>query len=317
MEFTFEPWISEVGLSTGGLKCVQKAELIDLKALLLVDISDLDELSLSIGDRGKLKWACEQLRLENIGLFPRRASKVLIHDVQEKADIFQSPKQRVKPAVSPSDQRYSVEEVTGLLESQRISFQNRDTSAECAALQRDSTGRPPAFLGPARATTRSLGHGDALSGRARNYTQPLVSDLLAINDSSIDHIKGEKPYLPINFVSYLRGQHPDEESIIQTANGIDLVLRDNLKKTTPEKLTYGQYLEASHRIFRLLAPALTQTEFEEYLEYMSEVGILLQIFTTSSVFSLDHLHRQDMYYKGRRWDNINHTLQFKAYKCFT
>ena len=68
-------------------------------------------------------------------------------------------------------------------------------------------------------------------------------------------------------------------------------------------------MEASARILRLLAPTFTPIVFEEYIEYVSQLGILLQIFTVGSVFALDHLHRQDVYYKSRKWDNINQTLQ--------
>jgi hypothetical protein len=63
-----------------------------------------------------------------------------------------------------------------------------------------------------------------------------------------------------------------------------------------------------------LKPTFTPTVFEEYIEYVSQLGILLQIFTVGSVFALDHLHRQDVYYKSRKWDNINQTLQMSILK---
>jgi hypothetical protein len=94
------------------------------------------------------------------------------------------------------------------------------------------------------------------------------------------------------------------------ANGTDLILWDNVKKPTLEKLSTGQYTEASARILRLLAPSMSAVEFDEYVDYIAQIGILLQIFTVGSVYSLDHLHRQDVYYKrGKRWDEINNTLQ--------
>jgi hypothetical protein len=308
MDFSFEDWIQELGLSENGLKCIVKAELTDLKALVLVDIRDLDEIKLSLGDRGKIKYGIETLKADHAELFrsknpPKNDDGVKVQVKAEPSVIEQS-----------IDQKYSVEEVTALLENQRLSFQNVSGRLESAALRGPDRGStPPPYIG--QATTKSLGRDGELSRRAQDYAGPLVSDLLAIGDSAADSkARGEKPYLPINFVSYLRGQHPDEESIIQTANGTDLILRDNVRKPVPEKLTTGQYIEASHRIFRLLAPTLTGSEFDAYIEYMSEIGILLQIFTIGSVFLLDHLHRQDVHLKGRRWDNINHTLQIAILK---
>jgi hypothetical protein len=53
-----------------------------------------------------------------------------------------------------------------------------------------------------------LGRDDCLRSQARDYSRPFVSDLLASEASPVEPSrKGEKPYLPINFVSYLRGQH--------------------------------------------------------------------------------------------------------------
>jgi hypothetical protein len=313
--FSFDEWLSDVGLSENGVKCIVRAELTDLKALLLVNVSDvLDELKLSLGDRGKLKYNLEALKAEHSELYTPVKIAKQVKPPPEREDLKKSD--LGSGAGNENEQKYSIVEVTALLESQRLNLQDPDQTGlknvESAALN-SLPGRRPPFLG--QVTTRSLARDSQLSRRAKAYAGPLVSDLLATNDSSTDKTRGEKPpFLPCNFVSYLRGQHPDEESIVQSVNGTDLILRDNLKRPSPDKITTGQYTEASHRILRLLAPTLSEDEFDEYLEYMCQVGILLQTFTVGSVFALDHLHRQDVHYKGRLWDNINQTLQIAILK---
>jgi hypothetical protein len=47
----------------------------------------------------------------------------------------------------------------------------------------------------------------------------------------------------------------------------------------------------------------------EYLDYLRQPGILLQTFTCSSVFSLDHLHRQFVFETGARWNLIESTFE--------
>jgi hypothetical protein len=310
MDFNYDQWLSDVGLSENGVKIIVRAELTDLKALLLVNVSDvLEELKLSLGDRGKLKYNLEALKAEHAELYVPVSVKH-VKPAHEREQFKEDSKK--SDSTIGSDQKYSVEEVTALLESQRLNFQDPDQIVTNGARSAALNDRPP-FLG--QVTTRSLARDEQLSRRARAYAGPLVSDLLASNDSSTDKTRGEKPpYLPCNFISYLRGQHPDEESIVQSVNGTDLILRDNLKRPSPEKITSGQYMEASHRILRLLAPTLSESDFEDYIEYMCQVGILLQTFTVGSVFALDNLHRQDVFYKGRAWDNINQTLQIALLK---
>ena len=149
--------------------------------LLVVDVSDLNELKLSLGDRGKLKYSLRVLRDDNVDLFrPRRGSKVLIQelDPDEDHELF-NLRPRGADRKNTQPQRYSVEEVSALLENQHISIQILSNPHESASLfQRDFSA--PAFLGggscAGQATTRSLGRDDCLRSQARDYSRPFVSD---------------------------------------------------------------------------------------------------------------------------------------------
>ena len=57
----------------------------------------------------------------------------------------------------------------------------------------------------------------------------------------------------------------------------------------------------------------SQTE-RDYLEYLRQIGILLQTFTPSSVFCLDHIHRQYIFESGERWHLIQNTLENSVLK---
>ena len=57
----------------------------------------------------------------------------------------------------------------------------------------------------------------------------------------------------------------------------------------------------------------TQTELE-YLNYLRQVGILLQTFTPASVFCLDHLHRTYVFETGAKWCIIENTLENSVLK---
>ena len=52
----------------------------------------------------------------------------------------------------------------------------------------------------------------------------------------------------------------------------------------------------------------------EYLEYLRQIGILLQTFTTSSVFCLDHIHRLYIHETGSPWNVIENTLENSVLK---
>jgi hypothetical protein len=62
--FDFGVWIESTSLSPGGRTKLAKAEITDLKALLLVTPADIVAVKLAPGDRAKLSTSIAQLRVE-------------------------------------------------------------------------------------------------------------------------------------------------------------------------------------------------------------------------------------------------------------
>jgi hypothetical protein len=109
-----------------------------------------------------------------------------------------------------------------------------------------------------------------------------------------------------------------DEDILNEHNGIELVLRSvGAKKPTPDKLSTGQFIEASSIILQLLLPTFSLQDLTDYVEYTWQVGYYMQIFSVGSVFMLHHEHRKNVFFKKHRWcaDDqclANGTLKQKA-----
>jgi hypothetical protein len=59
---------------------------------------------------------------------------------------------------------------------------------------------------------------------------------------------------------------------------------------------------------------LDEEAYTQYLDYLRQLGILLQTFTASSVFTLDHIHRLYVHDTGSQWNIIENTLENSVLK---
>ena len=137
-----------------------------------------------------------------------------------------------------------------------------------------------------------------------------MRDLLNFDDVPVNS-RGEKVLLPINFLSCVRGTQ-DNDEVVHSGKGLNLVLQSNLNRVKPEKLTAGQWISANARIMNKLitSGSLTTSSLTDYLEYTRKLGDLLQLYMASSVFLLDHHHRVEVHESGiRRWSDIDCTLE--------
>ena len=139
-----------------------------------------------------------------------------------------------------------------------------------------------------------------------------VKDILGIQECGLlgsQSKRGEKPLLPVDFISVIPGIVPGEEDILNQHNGIELVIRSvGAKKPTPDKLSTGQYIEASNTILQQLLPTFSTSDLVDYVEYQRQVGYYMQIFSVGSVFLLDHEHRKNVFYKKHKWNAIDQCL---------
>ena len=122
-------------------------------------------------------------------------------------------------------------------------------------------------------------------------------------------------YLPVNFISHLRGSRGEEEEILKTEGGTKLILaQPNRKVIQPEKLTQGLFFGANARILARMIPYLTP-ELANYLDYLRKVGDLLINYTAASVYLLDNEHRYEVSENpDSRWNVIDPTLSLNILK---
>jgi hypothetical protein len=116
-------------------------------------------------------------------------------------------------------------------------------------------------------TTSSLAGLPSLQHINNNFATSSVKDILGIEECGRVAKKGEKPLQPVDFVTVIPGTVPGDEDILNHHEGIELVIRTvGAKKRTPDRLSTGQYIEASSLILQLLLPTITVQELTDYVE---------------------------------------------------
>jgi hypothetical protein len=167
-------------------------------------------------------------------------------------------------------------------------------------------------------TAKTLAKDQLLNRLAGQFAQGGLQDSLSLQELSLAGLlKGDKALLPVNFVTVFSGCGAEDEEVLGCGqNQGRLVWQSgkagSLKKPTADRLSYGQFFEANARILNLLN--LDEQSYTEYLDYLRQLGILLQTFTASSVFTLDHIHRQFVHESGSQWNLIENTLENSVLK---
>jgi hypothetical protein len=135
-----------------------------------------------------------------------------------------------------------------------------------------------------------------------------MSDILCLDDCATNS-KGERPLLPVNFVSTPKGIIIDQYQVVTTDKDGSMKLKPSKYKPTPDKITVGQWVAANARIMSKLMPKFSPQDLIDYLDYNRKIGDLLNQFTYSSVFLVDNDHRVDVNHSGRRWNDIDCSLE--------
>jgi hypothetical protein len=179
----------------------------------------------------------------------------------------------------------------------------------------------PALLGtqniPSRMnTTQTLARDPMLQSQFAGYQNSVLRDFSNIN--SIPRMPAGEGllYLPVNFVSHVRGsgsRGAEDEELLKTESGAKLYFANSPKKIGPEKLTQGLFFGANARILARIIPNLTP-EVAVYLDYLRQIGDLLINYTSQSVYCLDHDHRFQVIELARPWNQIDPTLCLNVLK---
>jgi hypothetical protein len=328
-DFHMDKWMHDVGLCVGGKNKLESAEIKDEMAITLLDEITLLTVKLAPGDFVKFRRGQVDLRAK-LDKPPKLVSDTGI------------TKQGVDAGTSGKTPMYSMEQFAAFLSGRPMEAMATSgvTQPRMENTGNLNAGGIPHVQLPGYSTLPSRpfaslpppSHGDGYCRTLPLSSQPVASalqasgsasvldvnrsfmkDLLCMQDSTTNAI-GEKPLLPCNFVSNVRGTVSESEEVIHTGDGTQLILKKTPKKPSPDKLSAGQWVSANIRILQRLLPSFSEQELSDYLDYTIGVGDNLQLFTGSSVFILDNEHRIDVHKSGRRWNNIDSRLENRFLK---
>lgn len=280
-EFNLKIWCSELKITETGCKKIETNNVTDLETLLLFREKDIDLLKLSAGDA--LRFRVGINRLHSMADSPPALSDEPTFPIKKQvADTT------TKKFPQDTAKTYSLEEVQLLLAGRSAVT----TGAMAQGVSNTSL-------------SSQLGHATT----SVNDVREMMRDLLCLDELPLNS-RGEKALLPINFLSCIRGTQ-DKDEVLHSGKSMNLVLQSSTKRVTPEKLTVGQWIGANSRILDKLISSgrLNSAQLAEYLDYTRKIGDLLQIFTFSSVFTLDNAHRLEVHETSKKWNEIDATLQ--------
>jgi hypothetical protein len=165
-------------------------------------------------------------------------------------------------------------------------------------------------------TTQSLARNTELSKLLDEYNEEGGDDLIQAQDAVNSRLKSGQGELKFrkalaipDFIRTSRGRGILEDDELVTKNGLSFKLQGRTKKVEVENVTIPQWMSANICICELLTPSMTVREIKDYLNYSKQVGDLLQIYTSSSVFQLDHEHRQEVAFEEHGWHEVSAHLE--------
>ena len=141
------------------------------------------------------------------------------------------------------------------------------------------------------------------------YLSSFARDRLSSAQPSNSGEKRKKTLFIHDFLTRPDGFVPDEEDTVTSNSGVVLSFKAKPKHVEPKDVTIAQWITANARIFDILSLSMSETQKAEYSEYVKQVGDLLQIYTESSVMSLDCEHRKHVTATNRAWDCISLHLE--------
>jgi hypothetical protein len=319
-EPSFEEWLDYIGLTKQGREKLEKATVCSLKAVQCLSSEDISELKLGVGDRGLFRFGWEAVK--NPTGSPSKKSPL-----PEAEEPITSADPKLPASTDSEAKIYSISDIAKFLGQSPSASRSIDPSERLGAVGGISEGGLQSVpnigarissRASSGVTAKTLAKDQLLNRLAGQFAQGGLQDTLSLQELSLAGlIKGEKALLPVNFVTIFSGCGIDEEEVVGTGQFQGRLVWQSgkggsAKRPTADKLSYGQFFEASARILNLLN--LDEHSYTQYLDYLRQLGILLQTFTASSVFTLDHIHRQYIHETGNPWNFIENTLENSVLK---
>ena len=76
-------------------------------------------------------------------------------------------------------------------------------------------------------------------------------------------------------------------------------------KPEAKGVSVAQWVTTNIAILEKLMPNFSSQELRDYLSNTKQIGDLLQIYTSESIFTLDNEHRKDVCFGNQRWCDIS------------
>ena len=309
----FDEWTEYVGLTKNGKEKLEKATVCSVQAVKCLTEDDIVEIRLGVGDRGLFKAAWKALSVPSeLPEYSPDPNKPAAESVSAHVSSLNFP-----TGVDTESKVYSIADVAKFL-GQTPSVPSASGVSTLLTGVTPIVGARTSTRAASSVTAKTLAKDQLLNRLAGQFAQGGLQDSLSLQELSIAGLlKGDKALLPVNFVTIFTGCGAEDEEVLGCGqNQGRLVWQSGksgtLKKPTADRLSYGQFFEANARILNLLN--LDEESYTEYLDYLRQLGILLQTFTASSVFTLDHIHRQFVHETSGRWNFIENTLENSVLK---
>jgi hypothetical protein len=303
-DFDMDLWLIEAGISDAGRKKLYAAEVKDEYVIEEMDDETLLSIKLAPGDYLRFRRA-QKLFKKKLDILPGLMPQNPSVDEAKMAASLEVPKM-------PVDGLYTLDQFASFLAGKSTLLTPAGVPVDSskmfggAVLPVPSSMESSAVAVPAVADVKAV---DAVA-----MGKSFMKDLLNIDDCCTND-QGEKPLLPVNFVSTPRGIIMDQEKVVTTNKDGELTIKPSKNRPTADKLTAGQWVAANSRILAKLAPKFTPQQMMDYLDYTRKLGDLLTQFTQASVFVLDNNHRIEVnQIADKRWNNIDCTLELYTLK---
>jgi hypothetical protein len=302
-DISIDEWLDTIGgITKIGREKLEKATVVSLTAVRCLSEEDIVEIKLSVGDRGVFKAGWESLRL------PKDLPKPL--ETPEEEAKLEPDKSYTIADLCKFFGQSSLGATGGASGGVPLQQPSQDGRVEALTAAGAINAARPKAKASNEVTVHTLAKDKLLNRLAADFVQEGVKDTLSLQELNL-FSKGEKALLPINFCTVFSGIALEEEEVLGCGQFAGRLVwqsgRGNIKRPTPDKLSFGQFFEANSRILHLLN--LDTSTYTEYLDYLRQLGILLQTFTASSVFTLDHIHRQFIFETQGKWNVVENTLQ--------
>jgi len=174
---------------------------------------------------------------------------------------------------------------------------------------------------PTKATTQTLSRDRDLARLLEEYNDGGVSELLFAQDSINQSVRrstiGEKKiHLIPDYISHRRGTIEEDDDSFVTTKGRTYKLEGRQRKLAASEVSIPQWITANERIREILSITFSKQEARDYAKYVRQIGDLLQIYSSDSIFTLDNVHRKEMAVppiddEDKRWCDIDpHLVNF-------